>query len=356
MAGERHIQPLLPFATATRINVFQQDPSFENGVSLWAAAGGATLSSDSTEYLYGTKSLKIVCGGAQWDGANYNSTLSAGHLNGNGTHTASAAVKGSAGSVGKFVGIQMTEADDAGNWIANRYVGNVALTTSWQRFGGTFTFASGGQRFSFQLFVESADAVTFYVDGLLVETGDQSGSIQTYFDGDSGFWLGTAKASESGTSTTNATVTGVIAAATASAAAPVPTLAIPATLADSTGSSSAPTPAISVTAVGTADGAPSASVPSIAVTSSQAAATASSQAPTVTAVNVTEVIAVPASATAAGLAPSPAVTITAAVASATASASAPTVTGGGSGAGEFIFIVPHSRISVPPTASIYVKE
>jgi hypothetical protein len=70
------------------------------------------------------------------------------------------------------------------------------VTGDWVRISGTINKAASANYLNFRIATSSTTSGDiFYVDDVMVEKGNTAG---TYFDGDTGFWAGTAHDSFSG--------------------------------------------------------------------------------------------------------------------------------------------------------------
>lgn len=173
-----------------RVNLCE-NPSFETGVTTgWGQYYTSTLSIASTVGApFGTNALSV----AVTNNTNGTIYVPSTVLPALTTVTVSAYVKGTTGKTLHFSG-RPTGSD--GSYISE---GNgaisVNLTTSWQRVSITFT-TSVAFKPAIQFYTTTAGADTFYIDGVLIETGS---SLLPYFDGSStyGSWTGTTSASTS---------------------------------------------------------------------------------------------------------------------------------------------------------------
>lgn len=166
------------------------NPSFETNTTGYSNDGAVTLSRDTTEYKYGSASLKAVTSGAaSFQGVNLpTATVVNGQV-----YTVSAWVKGTAGAA----------------LLLYTALGNTTFTATgaWQLVSKTIT--ANSTSLASRILTNGTLATTFYLDGVMVE---QAASAGTYFDG-SGYvnasgswvassgllcgWLGTAHASAS---------------------------------------------------------------------------------------------------------------------------------------------------------------
>jgi hypothetical protein len=187
-AGEQSRQKAIVAEGATT-NVVT-NPSIEVDVTSWSAQG-STRTRDTTEYKFGAASLKVVTnGGADNQGAYHaNITVTASQ-----THTASAWIKGTSGDTLRLRLNERTAADaDVGTTSSN-----FAATGSWQRLTVSRTFGATGERARVLVTTNGDQTVTFYVDGVQLETNKAYAT--TYCDGSLGpgyTWSGTAHASTS---------------------------------------------------------------------------------------------------------------------------------------------------------------
>lgn len=174
---------------AVRTNLVT-NPSAETNTTDWTANGGATLTSDATQFYVGTKSLKVACTAVANSGTQCaNITASAAQ-----TYTASIYLRGNAG--GETVDVQLR------NQVPTTITTTpVTLTTAWQRFTVTGTTPGGTTSVHLRVNKTAATAHTYFADGALVEL---SATLGAYFDGATAddtiydrAWTGTANASTS---------------------------------------------------------------------------------------------------------------------------------------------------------------
>jgi len=168
-----------------RVNLCN-NPSFEIGSTTgWSSYNTSTLSVTSVAGAsFGTSALSVAVANST-NGTIYVPTtiVPAGT-----TVTISAYVKGTTGKTlhfsGRPTGTDMSYISEGGGAIS------VTLSSSWQRISTSFT-SSKAFRPAVQFYTTTAGADTFYVDGVLIETGS---SLLSYFDGSStyGSWTGTS--------------------------------------------------------------------------------------------------------------------------------------------------------------------
>jgi hypothetical protein len=185
--------PAEPFLLGYRVN-WVENPSFEVDIEKWTGTPGATLTRDTANYRSGVASLKVVNASA--------STVQYSNLPlvaGSGFYTISAYVKLETGAATANYFIRQLQYENIGGpTVATGNVGTQSLSVSgnWVRLSGTITKAASANFLSFRIATASTtNGDIFYVDDVMVEKGDSAG---TYFDGDIGFWAGTAHDSLSG--------------------------------------------------------------------------------------------------------------------------------------------------------------
>jgi hypothetical protein len=177
--------------TSTRTNLIA-NPNFETGTTGWA--GTATLSRVTTDFYYGTASLQVAASASSQNASTFYASISPST-----TYTFSAWVKG---EIGKTISLDFRTYSDAGVTIISTKTTNaIATVGSWQRYSFTITTESNALNYQVIIRNQYAGAHTFYVDGVLVETGL---NLQPYFDGASTSsrnvayaWTGTANNSTS---------------------------------------------------------------------------------------------------------------------------------------------------------------
>jgi hypothetical protein len=185
--------PAEPFLLGYRTN-WLSNPSFEVDTTGWSAVAGATLSRDTVNYRSGVASLKVV--NASASAAQYsNLPLVAG----SGSYTISAYVKLETGATtaNYFIRqLQYENIDGTSVSAGNIGIQSLSVTGNWVRLVGTFSKAPTSNYLTIRVVTASTTAGDiFYVDDVMVEKIDSVGS---YFDGDTGFWAGTAHGSYSG--------------------------------------------------------------------------------------------------------------------------------------------------------------
>ena len=185
--------PAEPFLLGYRVN-WVENPSFETDITGWTAVAGATLSRDTVNYRSGVASLKVV--NASASAAQYsNLPLVAG----SGFYTISAYVKLETGATTANYFIRQLQYENIdGPSVAAGNVGtqSLSVTGDWVRLSGVINKAAAANYLNFRVVTASSTSGDiFYVDDVMVEKGDTAG---TYFDGDTGFWAGTAHDSFSG--------------------------------------------------------------------------------------------------------------------------------------------------------------
>ena len=182
-----------PFLLGYRTN-WVENPSFETNTTGWSAVAGATLSRDTVNYRSGVASLKVVNSSAS--AAQYsNLPLVAG----SGFYTISAYVKLETGATTANYFIRQLQYENIGGptvSAGNIGIQSLSVTGNWVRLTGTINKAATANYLSLRIVTASTTSGDiFYVDDVMVEKGDTAG---TYFDGDTGFWTGTAHDSFSG--------------------------------------------------------------------------------------------------------------------------------------------------------------
>jgi hypothetical protein len=185
--------PAEPFLLGYRTN-WVENPSFEVDTTGWSAVAGATLSRDTVNYRSGAASLKVV--NSSGSAAQYsNLPLVAG----SGFYTISAYVKLETGATTANYQIRQLQYENIGGpTVGSGNVGtqSLSVTGNWVRLTGTINKAATANYLNFRIVTASTTSGDiFYVDDVMVEKGDTAG---TYFDGDTGFWTGTAHDSFSG--------------------------------------------------------------------------------------------------------------------------------------------------------------
>jgi hypothetical protein len=185
--------PAEPFLLGYRVN-WVSNPSFEVDTTGWSAVAGSTLSRDTVNYRSGVASLKVV--NATTSAAQYsNIPLVAG----SGSYTISAYVKLETGATTANYFIRQLQYENiGGSTVAAGNIGiqSLSVTGSWVRLTGTISKAATANYLSIRVVTASTTGGDiFYVDDVMVEKGNTAG---TYFDGDTGFWAGTAHDSFSG--------------------------------------------------------------------------------------------------------------------------------------------------------------
>jgi hypothetical protein len=185
--------PAEPFLLGYRVN-WVENPSFEVDTTGWSAVAGATLSRDTVSYRSGVASLKVV--NVSGSAAQYaNLPLVAG----SGFYTISAYVKLETGATTANYFIRQLQYENIGGpTVAAGNIGtqNLSVTGDWVRLSGVINKAASANYLSLRVVTASTTSGDiFYVDDVMVEKGNTAG---TYFDGDTGFWTGTAHDSFSG--------------------------------------------------------------------------------------------------------------------------------------------------------------
>jgi hypothetical protein len=185
--------PAEPFLLGYRVN-WVSNPSFEVDTTGWSAVAGSTLSRDTVNYRSGVASLKVV-----------NATASAAQYSniplvaGSGSYTISAYVKLETGATTANYFIRQLQYENIdGTTVAAGNIGtqSLSVTGDWVRLTGTFSKAPTSNYLNIRVVTASTTTGDiFYVDDVMVEKIDSVGS---YFDGDTGFWAGTAHGSYSG--------------------------------------------------------------------------------------------------------------------------------------------------------------
>jgi hypothetical protein len=118
---------------------------------------------------------------------------------GSGFYTISAYVKLETGATTANYFIRQLQYENiGGSTVAAGNIGtqNLSVTGDWVRLSGTINKAATANYLNFRVVTASTTSGDiFYVDDVMVEKGNTAG---TYFDGDTGFWAGTAHDSFSG--------------------------------------------------------------------------------------------------------------------------------------------------------------
>jgi hypothetical protein len=185
--------PAEPFLLGYRTN-WVENPSFEVDTTGWSAVSGATLSRDTVNYRSGVASLKVL-----------NSSSSAAQYSnlplvaGSGFYTISAYVKLETGATTANYYLRQLQYENIGGpsvAAGNLATQSLSVTGNWVRLSGTINKAATANYLNLRIVTNSSTSGDiFYVDDVVVEKGDTAG---TYFDGDTGFWAGTAHESFSG--------------------------------------------------------------------------------------------------------------------------------------------------------------
>ena len=185
--------PAEPFLLGYRTN-WLSNPSFEVDTTGWSSVAGATLSRDTVNYRSGVASLKVVNVSAA--AAQYSEIPL---VAGSGFYTISAYVKLETGATTANYFIRQLQYENiGGSTVAAGNIGiqSLSVTGSWVRLTGTISKAATANYLSIRVVTASTTGGDiFYVDDVMVEKGNTAG---TYFDGDTGFWTGTAHDSFSG--------------------------------------------------------------------------------------------------------------------------------------------------------------
>jgi hypothetical protein len=185
--------PAEPFLLGYRTN-WVSNPSFETNTTSWSAVAGATLSRDTVNYRSGIASLKVV--NASASAAQYSDLPL---VAGSGFYTISAYVKLETGATTANYFIRQLQYENIGGptvSAGNLGIQSLSVTGNWVRLTGTINKAATANFLNFRIVTASTTSGDiFYVDDVMVEKGNAAG---TYFDGDTGFWAGTAHASFSG--------------------------------------------------------------------------------------------------------------------------------------------------------------
>jgi hypothetical protein len=185
--------PAEPFLLGYRTN-WVENPSFEIDTAGWSSFAGATLSRDTVNYRSGVASLKVV--NASGSAAQYSDLPL---VAGSGFYTISAYVKLETGATTANYYLRQLQYENIGGaTVATGNVGiqSLSVTGDWVRLSGTFNKAATANYVNIRVAtVSTTSGDIFYVDDVMVEKGNTAG---TYFDGDTGFWAGTAHDSFSG--------------------------------------------------------------------------------------------------------------------------------------------------------------
>lgn len=143
--------------------------SVETDTTGFNATAGATLSRDTTEHWHGSASLKIVCDGTSTNQGFYVSTST--NAAQSTTYTASIYLKGTG-----TVNVDFYHNPNVSP-IATQ---TVSLTDSWQRVILTGTTRTEDYPLRIYVRTDSAQAITFYADGLQIE---QKPYVTSFTDG-----------------------------------------------------------------------------------------------------------------------------------------------------------------------------
>jgi hypothetical protein len=185
--------PSEPFLLDYRTN-WVSNPSFEVDTTGWSSVAGATLSRDTVNYRSGVASLKVVNVSAA--AAQYSEIPL---VAGSGFYTISAYVKLETGATTANYFIRQLQYENiGGSTVAAGNIGiqNLSVTGNWVRLTGTINKVATANFLTIRVVTASTTSGDiFYVDDVMVEKGNTAG---TYFDGDTGFWAGTAHNSFSG--------------------------------------------------------------------------------------------------------------------------------------------------------------
>lgn len=185
--------PAEPFLLGYRTN-WVSNPSFEVDTSGWTPVAGSTLSRDTGEANNGSASLKVV-----------NASASAAQFSdiplvaGSGFYAVSAYVKLGAGATTANYFIRQLQYENIGGPTVssgNLGIQNLSVSGNWVRLTGLVNKAALANYLNIRVVTSSTTAGDiFYIDSVMVE---KANSVGTYFDGDTGFWAGTAHNSFSG--------------------------------------------------------------------------------------------------------------------------------------------------------------
>ncbi len=137
--------------------------SFETNTAGWTAMGGASISSTTTQAMFGSKSMDVTTTATANDGVKFPISLTAGV-----NHKITMYARLSSGG---FSTMNFGYAADGSNETAYVSSGNSMSTSGWQRYTLSFTPAAvSGSPYIF-LKQTSATARTFYVDGFYMAAG-----------------------------------------------------------------------------------------------------------------------------------------------------------------------------------------
>jgi hypothetical protein len=185
--------PAEPFLLDYRTN-WVENPSFEVNTTGWSAVAGAALSRDTVNYRSGVASLKVV--NASASAAQYSDIPL---VAGSGFYTISAYVKLETGATTANYFIRQLQYENIGGpTVASGNIGtqNLSVSGNWVRLSGVVNKAAAANFINIRVVTASTTTGDiFYVDDVMIEKGD---TVGTYFDGDTGFWAGTAHDSYSG--------------------------------------------------------------------------------------------------------------------------------------------------------------
>lgn len=167
------------------------NPSFETNLNGWTAYNTSTRTRVTNQSApFGTTALSVDVANNTNGAIFMPSTVAP-----SGTTVAiSAYVKGTAGKTLHFSGRPQSAAD--AYLTEGLGTQNITFTGDWQRISTTYSYTGVSFKPGIQFYTTTAGADTFYIDGVLIETGS---TIGTYFDGSStyGSWTGTANGSTS---------------------------------------------------------------------------------------------------------------------------------------------------------------
>jgi hypothetical protein len=188
-----------PVSLGYRVN-YVSNPSFEVDTTNWIATSAGTIARTTGQFNTGSASLAVTNGSgssAQFG----NSGTMIPFVAGEGTYYVSAYVKLAPGvsTANYWIRHLQYETQSSSGTVAAANIGVVELsvTGNWVRIGGSFSKSPLANFVILRVVTGSSFAgEIFYVDSVMLE---KSGSLGSYFDGDSGgFWTGQSNNSFSG--------------------------------------------------------------------------------------------------------------------------------------------------------------
>ena len=174
-----------------------KNPSFEVNLNRWSQAGSGTTTRtrDTTEFLYGIASQKIVTDGAfSGQGANYDDSNNGVLASPGDVWTLSGHFKQVAGGMNAQIAIEWRDAANAS--ISTNNANLVLPANAWTRHSVTATAPANTHHAFCRLRTAASVAVTYFIDGVMME---EAPKLNPYVDGadSNGRWSGTANDSTS---------------------------------------------------------------------------------------------------------------------------------------------------------------